>query len=421
MRFALALPCTLALLLAGPAGSDSPLPWSDPAAIGMSAAELDRIPQALQRWIDDGSVAGAVSMVARRGRLVHWEAVGYRDLGNRVPLERTDIFRICSMTKPVTSVAVMMLVDAGALTLDEPVSRTLPEFGRVRVHAAGELVDPSRPITIRDLLRHTSGLTYGLFGDTHVDTLYRAANVFSGDLENLVSEAAGLPLLAHPGARWNYGVSTDVLGRVVEVLSGQTLDAFFATRIFKPLGMRDTAFVVPPEQAGRFTTAYTRRPDGALAEDDVSLCGVHDAPPELLSGGAGLVSTAGDYVRFAQMLLNGGTLDGVRLLQPETVREMRTNQLPDYLIPIRIRGDEHGYGFGLGFSVLTDADATPHGDNDGVFRWRGYASTYFWIDPEADLIGVLLTQLAPPTAPGIEREFQTTVYEALTAGAPASR
>ena len=202
MRFALALPCTLALLLAGPAGSDSPLPWSDPAAVGTSAAGLDRIPQALQRRIDDGSIAGAVSMVARRGRLVHWEAVGYRDLGNRVPLERTDIFRICSMTKPVTSVAVMMLVDAGTLTLDEPVSRTLPEFERVRVHAAGELVDPSRPITIRDLLRHTSGLTYGLFGDTHVDALYRAANVFSGDLENLVSRdrraaaagASGRPL-----------------------------------------------------------------------------------------------------------------------------------------------------------------------------------------------------------------------------------
>ena len=413
MNRLLSLLCTLVLLVAAPAGSDSPLPWSEPAAVDLSAAALDAIPQALQRWVDDGSVGGAVSLVARRGRLVHWEAIGYRDLGSRTPLERTDIFRICSMTKPVTSAAVMMLVEAGKLTLDEPVSRTLLEFERTRVYDAGKLVEPSRPVTIRDLLRHTSGLTYGLFGDTHVDALYREADVFSGDLENLVSETAALPLLAHPGSRWNYGVSTDVLGRIVEVVSGQRLDEFFSARIFEPLGMQDTAFVVPPEKAERLATAYTLGPDGALHEDGVSLCGVHDAQPDLLLGGAGLVSTAADYLRFAQMLLDEGTLDGVRLLKQETVREMRTNQLPDHLIPISIGGAEHGYGFGLGFSVLTDADATPYGDNDGVFRWRGYASTYFWIDPEADLIGVLLTQVAPPTAPDIEQEFQTRVYEAL--------
>lgn len=404
---------TLALLAAAPGGSESPLPWSDPAAVGLSAADLDAIPRALQRWVDEGSIGGAVSLVARRGRLVHWEAIGYRDLGSRTPLERTDIFRICSMTKPVTSVAVMMLVEAGELTLDEPVSRTLPEFEHAQVYDAGEIVAPSRPVTIRDLLRHTSGLTYGLFGDTDVDALYREADVFSGNLENLVSEAAALPLLAHPGTRWNYGVSTDVLGRVVEVVSGRRLDEFFTTRIFEPLGMRDTAFVVPPAEADRLTTAYTLGSDGALREDNVSLCGVHDTRPELLLGGAGLVSTAADYLRFAQMLLDEGALDGVRLLAPETVREMRTNQLPEHLIPISIGGAEHGYGFGLGFSVLTDAAATPYGDNDGVFRWRGYASTYFWIDPEDDLIGVLLAQVAPPTAPGIEREFQTRVYEAL--------
>ena len=413
MNRTLYLLCTLALLAAAPAGSDSPLPWSDPAAVGLSAADLDAIPEALQRRVDAGSIGGAVSLVARRGQLVHWEAVGYRDLASRTPLERTDIFRICSMTKPVTSVAVMMLVEAGELTLDEPVSRTLPEFEHAQVYEAGEIVAPRRPVTIRDLLRHTSGLTYGLFGDTDVDALYREADVFSGDLENLVSEAAALPLLAHPGTRWNYGVSTDVLGRVVEVVSGRRLDEFFAARIFEPLGMRDTAFVVPPAKAERLTTAYTVGPDGALREDDVALCGVHDARPELLLGGAGLVSTAADYLRFAQMLLDEGTLGGVRLLAPETVREMRTNQLPEHLVPISIGGPDPGYGFGLGFSVLTDAGATPYGDNDGIFRWRGYASTYFWIDPADELIGVLMTQVAPPTSPDIEPEFQARVYEAL--------
>ena len=414
MRVALSLLCAVVVACTTTAVSDGPLPWSDPAAVGMSAQRLDQIPHAMQRYVDEGSVSGIVTMVARRGRLVHWDAVGFRDVESQVALERNDIFRICSMSKPVTSVAVMMLVEEGALALDDPVSRALPAFEHIKVYEDGELVDPSQPITIRDMLGHTSGLTYGLFGTTHVDSLYRAANVLSGDLESLVEKVTALPLLAHPGSMWNYSLSTDVLGRVIEVTSGQALDEFLAARIFEPLGMRDTAFFVPPEKTVRFTTTYTVLADGSLRAG-FGGCGTYDAKPALLSGGGGLVSTAADYVRFAQMLLDEGELQGVSLLRPETVDVMRTNRLPDSLIPIRLGPlwEAPGYGFGLGFSVLTDADATPYGDNVGVFRWWGYGSTYFWIDPVDELIGLVMTQLSPPTVADLEPEFQALVYAAL--------
>ena len=417
MRVTLSLLCAVALACTTTAVSDGPLPWSDPAAVGMSAQRLEQIPHAMQRYVDEGSVGGIVTMVARHGRLVHWDAVGFRDVESQVALERNDIFRICSMSKPVTSVAVMMLVEEGALALDDPVSHALPAFEHIKVYEDGELVDPSQPITIRDMLGHTSGLMCGLFGTTHVDSLYRAANVLSGDLESLVEKVTALPLLAHPGSMWNYSLSTDVLGRVIEVTSGQAWDEFLAARIFEPLGMRDTAFFVPPEKTVRFTTtytAYTALPDGSLREG-FGGCGTYDAKPALLSGGGGLVSTAADYVRFAQMLLDEGELQGVSLLRPETVDVMRTNRLPESLIPIRLGPlwEAPGYGFGLGFSVLTDADATPYGDNVGVFRWWGYGSTYFWIDPVDELIGLVMTQLLPPTVAELEPEFQALVYAAL--------
>ncbi len=415
MRVVLFLLCALQFACATPAVSDGPLPWADHPDVGMSAERLQQIPHAMQRYVDEGSVGGVVTMVARHGRLVHWEAVGFRDIDSQTSLERDDLFRICSMTKPVTSVAVMMLAEAGTLALDDPVARFLPAFEGAQVYSDGELVDASRPITISDLLGHTSGLTYGFFGNTHVDSLYRAANVFSGDLEHLVETVAELPLLAHPGSVWNYSVSTDVLGRIVEVASGQPFDEFLAARIFEPLGMWDTAFFVAPEKTARFTTEYTALPDGSLQEGGFSLCGTYDRKPELLSGGAGLVSTAADYVRFAQMLLDEGTFQDAQLLQPESVEVMRTNRLPENLIPIGFGPEAAlpGYGFGLGFSVLTDADATPYGDNDGVFRWFGYGSTYFWVDPVDDLVGLVMTQLAPPTLVQLEPEFQGLVYEAL--------
>ncbi|MDX1579978.1 MAG: serine hydrolase, partial [Gemmatimonadota bacterium] len=351
-------------------------------------------------------------------RIAHWSAVGYRNLESRDPLERDDIFRIASMTKPVTSVAVMMLIEEGHLSLEDDVATHLPELGGLRVYVEGELVPTERPVTVADLLGHTSGMTYGFFGDTRVDSLYVERDLFSGDLANLVEGTGELPLLGQPGTIWNYSVATDVLGRLVEVASGMELDAFFRTRIFEPLGMDDTGFSVPPADTSDFVTLYTRG-SGSLEVLDSASDGDYNAPPALVSGGGGLVSTASDYLRFAQMLLNGGELDGVRLLRPETVELMRTNRLPDELIPIRIGGlwAAPGYGFGLGFSVLVDAEATPEPDNDGVFRWWGYGSTYFWIDPAEELIGIVLTQLSPPVLPQLERRFQTLVYEALRAPA----
>ena len=384
MRTVRSFSMVAAVLSSAALGTQMPLPWADANDVGVSAERLEQIPLAMQRYVDEGRVGGIVTMVARRGHLVHWDAVGFRDLESQDPLEANDIFRIYSMTKPITSVAVMMLVDDGVMSLDDPVSLHLPAFADVAVYSEGELVSPRQPITIADLLGHTSGLTYGLFGQTHVDSLYREANVFSGDLANLVEEVAGLPLLGHPGSRWNYSVSTDVLGRLVEVVGGQPFDEFLGARIFTPLGMTDTDFVVPPEKSTRFTTGYTAAGNGPLRMFDSPVEGIYNTKRVLLSGGGGLVSTAADYVRFAQMLLNGGELDGVRLLRPETVELMRTNRLAEDLIPISIatwRAD--GYGFGLGFSVLVDDEATPVPDNDGVSRWWGIGSTYFWIDPEA--------------------------------------
>ena len=414
MRAVVSFSIVAAVLAGASPQVETPLPWAEPHEVGVSAERLEQIPVAMQRYVDEGRVGGIVTAVARRGRLVHWNAVGFRDLESRDPLEPNDIFRIYSMTKPITSVAVMMLVEDGAMSVDDPVSRYLPAFANVEVYSDGELVSPRQPITIADLLGHTSGLTYGLFGRTPVDSLYREANVFSGDLANLADEVAGLPLLDHPGSRWTYSVSTDVLGRLVEVVGGQPFDEFLGARIFTPLGMTDTDFVVPAAKTARFTTGYAAGRGGSLRMVDSPVEGTYNRTPALLSGGGGLVSTAADYVRFAQMLLNGGELDGVRLLRPETVELMRTNRLADDLIPISIatwRAD--GYGFGLGFSVLVDEDATPVPDNDGVFRWWGIGSTYFWIDPEAELVGLVMTQLNPPTLPVLESEFQTLVYNAL--------
>ncbi len=378
MRAVLSFSMVAAVLSSATVDTQLPLPWADAHDVGVSAERLEQIPLAMQRYVDDGRVGGIVTMVARRGRLVHWDAVGFRDIESQDPLEANDIFRIHSMTKPVTSVAVMMLVEDGLMSLDDPVSRHLPAFADVDVYSEGELVSPRQPITIADLLGHTSGLTYGLFGQTHVDSLYREANVFSGDLANLVEEVARLPLLDHPGSLWNYSVSTDVLGRLVKVVGGQPFDEFLRARIFTPLGMTDTDFAVPPEKTTRFATGYAAARNGRLRRVDSPVEGTYNTKPLVLSGGSGLVSTAADYVRFAQMLLNGGELDGARLLGPETVELMQTNRLAEELIPVSIgTWKADGYGFGLGFSVLVDNDATPVPDNDGVFRWWGIGSTYF--------------------------------------------
>ena len=370
----------------------------------------------MQAYVDDGRVAGVMTMVARHGQVVHWDAVGYRELASSDPLEPDDLFRIYSMTKPVTSVAIMILVEEGALALDDPVSTFLPEFTDIRVLASdGQRVSPSRPMTIEHLLTHTSGLTYGFFGNSPVDQLYREAATYTEatDLVDLIHRVTAQPLVASPGERWNYGVSTDVLGRIVEVASGESFDVFLHSRIFEPLGMEDTAFWVPSDKQSRFAAHYGRN-DDALHLVDSPTEGEYASPPTLLSGGAGLVSTASDYIRFAQMLLNSGELDGVRILAAESVRAMRSNHLPEALVPISLTSYlSPGYGFGLGFAVLVDAEASPEPDRNGVYRWAGAANTFFWIDPDTDLIGMVWTQLSPFAAYELEREFQTLVYESF--------
>ena len=401
-----------------PAGASSAagLPTTSPDAVGMSADGLARIEAAVQAYVDDGRVAGVMTMVARRGHVVHWAAAGMRDLAAGDLLEPDDIFRIYSMTKPITSVGVMSLVEAGAIALDDPVSKFIPAFADVTVlDDEGERVAPGGPITIEHLLTHTSGLTYGFFGDSPVDRLYNESGFFaqSEGLDDFAQRVAELPLLASPGERWNYGVSTDILGRIVEVASEQSFDAFLQERIFDPLGMDDTGFVVPAEKRSRFTANY-QRSDDALQMIDSPEDGQYTRPPAWLSGGGGLASTASDYIRFAQMLLQDGALGDARILAPERVAMMRSNRIPDALVPIQLGTYlSPGYGFGLGFAVAVDAEATPEPDNNGVFRWAGAANTFFWIDPEAELIGMVWTQFQPFTAYDLEREFQTLVYEAI--------
>ena len=399
-----------------PSPMTSGLPLTGPASVGMSAEGLDQIRPAMQAYIDDGRLAGVVTMVARRGQVVHWDAVGMRDLDAGDPLENDDIFRIFSMTKPITSTAIMILVDDGKVALNDPLSKFLPEFVDVQVlNDEGNRVPANGPITVQHLLTHTSGLTYGFFGNSPVDRIYNESGIFANaqGLDEFATGIAGLPLLAHPGEVWNYSVSTDILGRVVEVASGQTFDAFLNDRIIGPLGMEDTAFQVAADKLDRFSGSYATV-EGALRLTDSPVDGQYTRPPAWLSGGGGLTSTASDYIRFAQMLLNEGELEGIRILSADRVRTMRTNHLPDALVPIALGNYlSPAYGFGLGFAVVVDEDASPEPDNNGVHRWAGAANTFFWIDPQEELVGMVWMQYGQFAAYEIEREFQTIVYESI--------
>jgi CubicO group peptidase (beta-lactamase class C family) len=377
-----------------------------PASVGFSTEGLAAIGPAMQALIDEGRTGGVMTLVARDGQIVHWDATGWRVV-DEDPLERDDIFRIYSMTKPITSTAAMMLVEEGAIALDQPLSDFIPAFGDIQVYDDGELRAPSRPIAIRDLMRHTSGLTYGIFGNHPVDIMYRQdLNALGRDtgmnLEATVNAIAEMPLLADPGTLWNYSMSTDVLGRVVEIASGVSLADFFRTRIFEPLGMDDSAFHVSAENLDRFTAVYGGR-GAALEMTESPVDGPFTRAPSWFSGGGGLTSSAMDYLRFTQMLLNEGELDGVRILRPETVRDMRRNQLPVEMGTMAPGGSE---GFGLGFAVVVE------GDREGVFYWSGVANTWFWIDPVENIIAFAWTQSAygdPPLNP----LMRGLVYDAL--------
>jgi len=403
-----------------------------PEESGFSASRLSRIGTWMQGYVDQNKLPGTIAMVARHGKVVYFEHCGMMDVEAAKPMQFDTIFRIYSMTKPVTSVALMMLYEEGRFQLHDPVSRFIPEFADVKVFA-GEGQEGSkleREVTIRRLLTHTAGLTYDFFDDSPVDAMYREAEMVSRlphavlrvPLREMIQRLVRLPLAYQPGATWRYSMATDVLGYLIEVISGTSLDEFFEERIFKPLGMEDTDFYVPEAKLSRFAAMYGPTESDGMQLFDAPATSAFSRPTRCLSGGIGLVSTAADYARFAQMLLNGGELDGTarlsspksRLLGRKTVELMTTNHLPDELIPIQLQPHTlHGCGFGLGFRVLVNAAQVGRLGSEGEFGWGGAASTSFFVDPKEDLFGLLLTQLMPSRYYPIRNEFKVLVYQAL--------
>ncbi len=391
-----------------------------PEAVGLDATRLQRISALTHRYVDQGKLAGTVTLVARQGQIAHFDATGVMDIDRGTPMARDAILRIYSMTKPITSVAVMMLQEEGLLRLTDPVSDTIPTFADVQVWMGGEgadmeLASPARPITIHDLLTHTAGLSYW-FEEHPSDELYREQvwdrmekepDLTLADIAEIV---AGIPLVFHPGTSWRYGMATDVLGYVVQVISGMPFETYLQEQILGPLGMVDTAFYVPADKTDRFATNYGPSEDGAgiVVVDDPETSR-YLQPTNHPSGGHGLVSTTADYIRFAQMLLNGGELDGGRLLGRKTVELMTIDHLPAGVE----RPEDPGRGFGLGFAVTTDLAARKRQGSVGAHGWGGAASTRFWIDPQEALIGVFMTHFMPNDHYPVEDEFEVAVYQAI--------
>ncbi|MCU0807126.1 MAG: beta-lactamase family protein [Candidatus Contendobacter sp.] len=401
----------------------------EPGTVGFDAARLARIESHFIRYVDDGRLPGWLILVSRGGKIVYLGKYGYRDLEARAPIEWDTLFRIYSMTKPVTAVAAMMLYEEGAFELKDPVSRFIPAFGDVRVYRSGSALKPvtepaMEPMRIWHLLTHTAGLTYGFHHAHPVDALYRAAGFEWGppdglDLAACCDAWASLPLLFQPGAEWNYSVATDVLGRVIEVISGQSLDRFFAERIFQPLGISDTRFWVAEEDAGRLAAFYSPQPGTLRAVRNDTMDQVTRQPPACCLGGDGLISTAADYHRFTQMLRRGGELDGVRLLNNRTLHYMTRNHLPGgadleaFGRPLFAETTFDGIGFGLGFSVTLDPVANKVLCSPGEFAWGGAASTAFWVDPVEDITVLLFTQLFPSSTHPLRPQLRQLVYQAL--------
>jgi CubicO group peptidase (beta-lactamase class C family) len=399
----------------------------DPAEAGFDEGRLARIDAHFARYVDDGRLPGWLLLVSRGGQVVHLSTYGQRDKEAALPVELDTLFRMYSMTKPVTSVAAMMLYEEGAFELKDPVARFIPAFADMRVFKGGSALAPvtvpaTEPMRIWHLLTHTAGLTYGFHHAHPVDAIYRAAGFEWGsppgaDLAECCEQWAQLPLLFEPGSEWNYSVSTDVLGRVVEVASGQSLDRFFAERIFEPLGMTDTGFSAT--DLDRLAALYTRNPATGEAFRIDMMGDAAKKPPSMLSGGGGLVGTAADYHRFTQMLLGEGQLEATRLLSPRTVRYMTSNHLPGgadleaFGRPLFSETTFDGVGFGLGFSVVDDPVKNKVLGSRGEFAWGGAASTAFWVDPVEDVTAMFLTQLLPSSTYPIRTQLKQLVYQAL--------
>ena len=385
-----------------------------PENVGFSSARLDRITGMLQRYVDEGKLAGMVALVARHGEVAYQQCVGQMDVATEKPMQRDALFRIFSMTKPIASVALMMLYEEGRFHLTDPVSRFIPGFTDVKVYAGeDELADLDRDIAIHHLLSHTSGLGYGLEEADPIDLFYREANILRADetLADKMDRLVELPLAFQPGTAWRYSVAVDVIGRLIEVIAGMPLDVFLQQRIFEPLGMVDTAFYTPVDKKARLATLYGLGKEIKLTDlsgEEMDWM-AKDYAPKFLSGGGGLVSTTADYARFCQMMLNRGELDGERLLGRKTVELMTTNHLPAGMHPT----NDAGGGFGLGFRILTDLAQSRILGSVGAYSWGGAASTSFWIDPQEDLFGVLMLQLMFNQDYPIGQDFRVLTYQAL--------
>jgi CubicO group peptidase (beta-lactamase class C family) len=416
------------------------LPLTAPEVAGMSNGVFDRIENHLrERYIEAGRFPGTQLLVYRRGHLVHNSSQGFADLERKVPVRDDTIYRIYSMTKPITSIAFMMLVEEGRVALDEPVHKYIPEWKNLGVFQAGVWPafltrQPSRPMQIVDLMRHTSGLTYGFQQRGNVDAAYRELKIGevekAGTLQSMIVDLAKIPLEFSPGEAWNYSVSTDVIGYLIGLISGKPFQEFLQERIFDPLEMNDTGFFVPSEKAGRLAACYSASPQGAMTfhaterkggltlQDDPATSSFL-SPPDFISGGGGLCSTSADYLTFCRALLHGGELDGIRLIGPKTLALMTSNHLPDgKTLPELSRSlfseaAYHGIGFGLGFSVTLDPPRTLIPGSPGEFAWGGAATTSFWIDPAEELIAIFMTQVLPSTATPIRRELRTMIYSAI--------
>lgn len=401
----------------------------DPKEVGMSVERLARIDDHFKHYVDDGRLAGYACTVARFGQLVHVSKYGKRDIENNLPIELDTMYRIYSMTKPITSIACMMLVEEGKLQLTDEVSQYIPAFGNTRVFAGGSSLKPiTEPVVkqmrIWHLLTHTAGLTYGFNYYDAIDDMYRRAGFDYGappvgNLEAMCDRYASLPLVFQPGTSWNYSVATDILGRVIEVASGMSLDEFFQKRILQPLGMVDTGFDVSAVKASRLAALYNvnTKNNKTLRLTDLEKNVLQ--PPAYYSGGGGLVSTVSDYWRFLQMLENGGELDGARIVSPNTIDLMTMNHLPDNKDISewgRPMGEEmfyDGLGFGLGFAVVTNQAKSHMASPNGTFSWGGMASTAFWIDPTEEITATFFTQLVPSTTYPIRPFLRSLVYGSI--------
>ncbi len=427
-RFMLGVVCVLSAAVGlSSAPSDLPemdgLPTAEPETVGMSSDRLERLDRVMQGYVDRNDVAGVVTLVARRGKVVHFSAKGQRDMEAGAPMSHDTIFRIASMTKPIASVALMMLYEEGHFQLREPISKWLPEFADMQVAiptppqeridgSRYKLIPAARPISVQHVLTHTAGLANTYRGIMQPEFREMSAQTQPGEtVGDMLKRLAKLPLNFHPGDAWQYGRATDIVGRLVEVMSGQTLDAFLRERIFEPLDMPDTHFYLPTSKLDRFAANYGPGDDGqiALTEAADGESRYVKAPHVYFSGAGGLVSTARDYWRFQQMMLNGGELDGIRILGRKTVELMTANHTGEY--GNWLTGP--GYGFGLGYAVVTDLGPSATPRSEGTFYWSGAFGTIFWVDPKEDLIGILMTQIRPYTHLNIRPDLATMTYQAI--------